>query len=185
MCVLGKPNLLSGWKRFSWKSIVWWETYFRGDLIARLSLTDNQLGRRPTVKPSLVTRSHCRWRWLGRPLWDGRLEPWHCFSEVASLEDKLWGEVGAGWWHSSYLSQISQIIFVEKKLSRGEISAFHVWKLWGNWKFLHTWRNFSTINGVLLQFMPFCFLICYSRCFVAKCLPQFTFFHVKKNWAQK
>ena len=96
VCVLGKPNLLSGWKRFSQKSIVWWETYFRGDLIARLSLTDNQLGRRPTVKPSLVTRSHCQ-RWLGRPLWDGRLEPWHCFSEVASLEDKLWGEVGAGW----------------------------------------------------------------------------------------
>ena len=24
-------------------------------------------------------------------------------------------------------------------------------------KFLHMWRNFSTIDGVLLQFMPFCY----------------------------
>ena len=30
-----------------------------------------------------------------------------------------------------------------------------------------------------------CGWICYSRCFVAKFLPQFTRFHVEKNWAQK
>ena len=33
--------------------------------------------------------------------------------------------------------------------------------------------------------MPFCCYICYSRCFVAKFLPQFTRFHVEKNWAIK
>ena len=27
--------------------------------------------------------------------------------------------------------------------------------------------------------------ICYSRCFVAKFLPQFTRFHVEKNWAKR
>ena len=45
-----------------------------------------------------------------------------------------------------YLSRISRIIFVEKKLSCGEISAFHVWQLWGNWKFLHMWRNFRCLH---------------------------------------
>ena len=33
-----------------------------------------------------------------------------------------------------------------KKLSCGEISAFHVWQLWGNWKFLHMWRNFRCLH---------------------------------------
>ena len=45
-----------------------------------------------------------------------------------------------------YLSRLSRIIFVEKKLSCGEISAFHVWQLWGNWKFLHMWRNFRCLH---------------------------------------
>ena len=42
-----------------------------------------------------------------------------------------------------------------------------------------------TIDGVLLQFMPFCCLICYSRCFVVKFLPQFRRFHADKKWPQK
>ena len=58
---------------------------------------------------------------------------------------------------SWYLSRISRITFVEKKLSCGEISAFLVLQLWGNRKFLYMWRNFSTIDGILLQFMPFCY----------------------------
>ena len=68
------------------------------------------------------------------------------------------GETPQTW----YLSLISLISLVEKNLSCGEISAFHVWQLWGNWKFVHMWRNFRclhmlcTIDGVLLQFMPFC-----------------------------
>ena len=32
---------------------------------------------------------------------------------------------------TSYLSLISLILLVEKKLSCGEISAFHVYQLWG------------------------------------------------------
>ena len=59
-------------------------------------------------------------------------------------------------WQSSYLSRISRFISLEKQLLCGEISAFHVWQLWGKWNFLHMWRNFSTIDRVLLQFMPFC-----------------------------
>ena len=51
---------------------------------------------------------------------------------------------------------LSLILLLEKKLSCGKISAFHVWQLWGNWKFHHMWRKFSTIDGVLSQFMPFC-----------------------------
>ena len=39
-----------------------------------------------------------------------------------------------------------RIIFVQKKLSCGEISAFHVWQLWGNWRFLHMWRNFRCLH---------------------------------------
>ena len=48
-------------------------------------------------------------------------------------------------WQTSYLSQISQIIFVEKKLPCGEFSAFHVWRLQGNQKFLYMWRNFRCL----------------------------------------
>ena len=49
-------------------------------------------------------------------------------------------------WYTWYLSRISGIIFVEKKLSCGEISAFHVWHLWENWKYLHMWRNFRCVH---------------------------------------
>ena len=43
-------------------------------------------------------------------------------------------------------SSLSRIIFAEKKLSYGEISAFHVWQLWGNWKFLHMRQNFRRLH---------------------------------------
>ena len=46
---------------------------------------------------------------------------------------------------SSYLSRISRIIFVEKKLSCGEISAFYT--------------EFEQFYGVLSKFMPFLFQI--------------------------
>ena len=49
-------------------------------------------------------------------------------------------------YQTSYLSLISPILLVEKRLSCGEISAFHVWQLWGNWKFLHMWRNFRCLH---------------------------------------
>ena len=49
-------------------------------------------------------------------------------------------------YQTSYLSLISQILLVEKRLSCGEISAFQVWQLWGNWKFLHMWRNFRCLH---------------------------------------
>ena len=45
-----------------------------------------------------------------------------------------------------YLSLISLILSVEKKLSCGEISAFHVWQLWENWQFHQTWRNFRCLH---------------------------------------
>ena len=46
---------------------------------------------------------------------------------------------------TSYLSQISQVIYVEKKLSCGEFSAFHGWRLQGNQHFLYMWRNFKCL----------------------------------------
>ena len=54
---------------------------------------------------------------------------------------------------SSYLSWISQIIFVEKKLSCGEISAFHVRQLWGNWKFWEILRIFGKFCHNLCAFI--------------------------------
>ena len=45
-----------------------------------------------------------------------------------------------------YLSLISLILLVEKKLLCGEISAFNAWQLLGNWKFLHMWRNFRCLH---------------------------------------
>ena len=47
------------------------------------------------------------------------------------------------WVQSSYLSRISRIIFVEKKLSCGEISAFYT--------------EFEQFMEFLLKFMPFFF----------------------------
>ena len=62
------------------------------------------------------------------------------------------------------MSRIRNIIS-EEKLSCGEISAFHVWQLWGNWKFLHIWRNFRCKNKQYVQFMGFYCNLCR---FVAK-----------------
>ena len=46
---------------------------------------------------------------------------------------------------TSYLSHISHIIYVEKKLSCGEFSAFHGSRLQGNQHFLYMWRNFKCL----------------------------------------
>ena len=51
-----------------------------------------------------------------------------------------------------------------KKLPCGENSAFHLWQLWGNWKFFDVWKLFGKFGEIL---------------------PQFTRFHVEKNWAQR
>ena len=61
-----------------------------------------------------------------------------------------------------------------EKLSCGEISAYHLWQLWGNWKFLHMWRNFGKFWEILGNFGKFW-----------EILPQFLRFNVEKNWAQK
>ena len=45
-----------------------------------------------------------------------------------------------------YLSLISLILLVEKELLCEEISAFFVWQLWENWKFLHKGRNFRCLH---------------------------------------
>ena len=89
-------------------------------------------------------------------------------------------ELGSLWADLTFVTNITNIISGEKS-SCGETSAFPVWQLWGNWKFLHMWRNFSTIDGVLLQFMPFCRKICYSCCFVVKFLPQ----GLASHWSAK
>ena len=57
---------------------------------------------------------------------------WHIRFDVFS--DVFFFKLSNQTWYSSLISLLS---LVEKKLSCGEISAFHVWKLWGNWKFLH------------------------------------------------
>ena len=44
-----------------------------------------------------------------------------------------------------YLSLTSLTRLVEKKLPCGEFSAFHVWRLQGNQKFLYLWRNFRCL----------------------------------------
>ena len=93
--------------------------------------------------------------------------------------------------------RISWIIFVEKKLSYGEISAFHVWHLWGNWKFLHMWRNFRCLymtdveKSEILHLWHVCDVenvaISAKILYFFKRLPQFTRFLNSnfKNWAQK
>ena len=64
---------------------------------------------------------------------------------------------------SSYLSQISQIIFMEKKLSCGEILG-NIGKIWETEKFWKIfgkfWKNFGKFWEIL---------------------PQVTRFHVEKN----
>ena len=76
---------------------------------------------------------------------------------------------------SSYLSRISQIIFMQKKLSCGQFWAFHVWQLWGNWKFLHTLRNFGIIWEILGNLATIYALSCGE-----KIEPKSTF--VEQKW---
>ena len=98
---------------------------------------------------------------------------------------------------TSYLSPISLILLVEKKLSCGEISAFHVWQLWENWIFLHMWRNFRCLH---IRNSPQMTCVWCRKCrYICKNFPSFfkkklflkiyfatiTRFHVKENWAQK
>ena len=45
--------------------------------------------------------------------------------------------------HSSYLSHISHMRYVEKNLSCGEIPDFYAGKMWRDLKFLHMWRIFK------------------------------------------
>ena len=75
-------------------------------------------------------------------VWDVDLS--HQQSRSYQFIENSWYLVSQCVVQSSYLSQISQIIFAEKKMSGGEILG-----------------NFGEI------------------------LPQFTHFHVEKNWAQK
>ena len=61
---------------------------------------------------------------------------------------------------------------------RGEISAFHVWQLWGNWKFHHMWRNFGISWEILGNFGKFCHNL---HAFMwRKIEPKSTF--VEKKW---
>ena len=50
--------------------------------------------------------------------------------------------------HTWYLSQLSQIRYVEKNLSCGEISNLYAWQMWRNLKFLHMWSNFKFLHIV-------------------------------------
>ena len=48
--------------------------------------------------------------------------------------------------HTSYLSQISQMRYVEKNLSCGEISDLYAREMWRNLKFLHMCSNFKLLQ---------------------------------------
>ena len=48
--------------------------------------------------------------------------------------------------HTSYLSQISHIRYVEINLSCGEISDLYAREMWRNLKFLHMWSNFKFLH---------------------------------------
>ena len=48
--------------------------------------------------------------------------------------------------HTSYLSQISQMRYVEKNLSCGEISDLYALEMWRNLKFLYMWSNFKFLH---------------------------------------
>ena len=50
--------------------------------------------------------------------------------------------------HTWYLSQVSQVRYVEKKLSCGEISNLYAWQMWRNLKFLNMWSNFKFLHIV-------------------------------------
>ena len=48
--------------------------------------------------------------------------------------------------HTWYLSQVSQVRYVEKNLSCGEISNLYAWQMWRNLKFLHMWSNLKFLH---------------------------------------
>ena len=48
--------------------------------------------------------------------------------------------------HTSYLSHISHIRYVEINLSCGEISDLYAREMWRNLKFLHMWSNFKFLH---------------------------------------
>ena len=48
--------------------------------------------------------------------------------------------------HTWYLSQISQIRYVEKNLSCGEISNLYAWQMWKNLTFLHLLSNLKNFH---------------------------------------
>ena len=48
--------------------------------------------------------------------------------------------------HTWYLSQISQIRYVEKNLSCGEISNLYAWQMWRNLTFLHLLSNLKNFH---------------------------------------
>ena len=50
------------------------------------------------------------------------------------------------WHHTWYLSQISQIRYVEKNLSCGEISNLYAWQMWRNLTFLHLLSNLKNFH---------------------------------------
>ena len=80
-----------------------------------------------------------------------------------------------------YLSRISRIIFVGKKLSCGEISAIHVWQLWRNlWSFIAIYAIF--LLNLLFIVCFFAKFFCHNlRAFMwRKLSPKSTF--VEKKW---
>ena len=48
--------------------------------------------------------------------------------------------------HTSYLSQISQMRYVEKNLLCGEISDLYAQGMWQKLKFLQLWSNFKFLH---------------------------------------
>ena len=49
-----------------------------------------------------------------------------------------------------FVTNITNIISGEK-LPCGESSAFHVWQLWGNQKFLHNWKKFKFFHVTYVE----------------------------------
>ena len=108
--------------------------------------------------------------------------------------------------HTSYLSQISQMRYVEKNLSCREISVLYALEMWQNLKFLHMWSNLKFLHMTDVEksevsphlacvwcgeclYIYTCYAVlsknwfcCDLRRFVAKSvLLRFTHFCVEKN----
>ena len=104
------------------------------------------------------------------------------------------------------MSQISQIRYVEKNLSCGEISNLYAWQMWRNLKFIHMWSNLKFLHMTDVEksevsphlacvwcgeclYIYTCYAVlsknwfcCDLRRFVAKSvLLRFTHFCVEKN----